>query len=317
MKKRRNPYEIRSEAELFAALTGQRPTEHEQSPSKEDEMSSEQARQTAAAIRQRMEQQRKEDRARLFGPKSTSAPTPDRATGGRFARGNRGGPGNPFARQVAALRAALIQTVTEKDIKDIVTVLVRDAKRGNLAAIKLLFSYVIGKPAAAVDPDTLDVQEMDLLQRSAPPPPDTLETMRQQLPLSALLEQLHSDQANNEVQAKQATQHEQTPQAAPTIPAANGAEVAPPSQEATSSGEQCIEPAASTDAPSPNGGNGYQQTPAVDLPPALHGADSDQSADKRKNRPSPNGEKRARDPVVAAAADFPAAPPSSGGVSGT
>ena len=31
-----------------------------------------------------------------------------RATGGRFAKNNPGGPGNPFARQTAALRAYLI-----------------------------------------------------------------------------------------------------------------------------------------------------------------------------------------------------------------
>ena len=38
---------------------------------------------------------------------------------GRFARGNRGGPGNPFARQSAALRQALQSAVTAQDISAI------------------------------------------------------------------------------------------------------------------------------------------------------------------------------------------------------
>jgi hypothetical protein len=35
------------------------------------------------------------------------------------------------------------------------------AKAGDLAAIKLLFQYVLGKPAATVDPDTLDQKEVE------------------------------------------------------------------------------------------------------------------------------------------------------------
>jgi hypothetical protein len=48
--------------------------------------------------------------------------THDRATGGRFAVGNPGGPGNPFAQQMAALRAALVNGVTERDIRDILDI---------------------------------------------------------------------------------------------------------------------------------------------------------------------------------------------------
>src|SRR5260370_38405655 len=39
------------------------------------------------------------------------------------------------------------------------------AKLGDLAAIKLPFQYVLGKPAATVDPDSLDVQEIELFRR--------------------------------------------------------------------------------------------------------------------------------------------------------
>src|SRR5947209_135258 len=76
---------------------------------------------------------------------------------GRCARGNVGGPGNPFARQVAALRSALLGSVTPEDIQGVAQELLRQAKEGNLAAAKLLLSYALGKPAPAVDPDTLDL----------------------------------------------------------------------------------------------------------------------------------------------------------------
>jgi hypothetical protein len=78
---------------------------------------------------------------------------------GRFAPGNGGGPGNPFARQVAKLRAALVQRVTEEDMAQIAEQLIVQAKSGNMAAIKLLFQYVLGKPADTVNPDTLDIEE--------------------------------------------------------------------------------------------------------------------------------------------------------------
>jgi hypothetical protein len=79
---------------------------------------------------------------------------------GRFTRGNKGGPGNPFARQTAALRQALISAVTAQDIADIAAKLLEKAKQGDVPAAKLVFSYALGKPTPAVDPDTLDQQEM-------------------------------------------------------------------------------------------------------------------------------------------------------------
>jgi len=40
------------------------------------------------------------------------------------------------------------------------------ARDGDLAAAKLLFSYVIGRPAESVDPDTLDVKEIQLFRQA-------------------------------------------------------------------------------------------------------------------------------------------------------
>jgi hypothetical protein len=47
---------------------------------------------------------------------------------GRFATGNMGGPGNPFSRQVAALRKALLDVVSEEDMRKIAHMLVVQAQ---------------------------------------------------------------------------------------------------------------------------------------------------------------------------------------------
>ena len=89
-----------------------------------------------------------------------------RNAGGQFSKGNPGGPGNPFARKTAALRQALLDSVTAQDIKDIACILLLNAKAGDLKSVKVLFQYVIGKPQPAVSPDTLDRDELDLLEKS-------------------------------------------------------------------------------------------------------------------------------------------------------
>ena len=80
----------------------------------------------------------------------------DRGTGrdasGRFTAGNKYGPGNPFARQTAELRKVLLEVVTPEQMRQVAYKLLLLAQAGKLEAIKLLFQYVIGKPAAPVDP---------------------------------------------------------------------------------------------------------------------------------------------------------------------
>jgi hypothetical protein len=106
------------------------------------------------------------------GPDQASGPAPAAADGsggrdgrGRFARGNPGGPGNPFTRRVALLRQALLAAVTAEDLEAVARRLVARAREGDTAAAKLLLSYTLGKSAAAVDPDTLDVQEWQLYRQ--------------------------------------------------------------------------------------------------------------------------------------------------------
>jgi hypothetical protein len=110
-----------------------------------------------------------------------------RESNGRFAKGNPGGPGNPFARQTAALRATLQRKVTERDIEEIADRLIADAKAGDNAATKLLFQYVIGKPQPAVNPDALDVDEFRGLQAAAVPP-EVFAAMLRCVPLALLLQ---------------------------------------------------------------------------------------------------------------------------------
>jgi len=73
-----------------------------------------------------------------------------RTPGGRFTKGNKGGPGNPFARRVAELRAVLLNAVTDQDLKEVVTTLIGQAKAGDVASIKELLQRLLG-PAESLD----------------------------------------------------------------------------------------------------------------------------------------------------------------------
>ena len=73
-------------------------------------------------------------------------PSPNgRSARGRFARGNPGGPGNPHAKRTSLLRAALLEAVTEDDIRAVAHGLVAKARSGDTAAARELLDRVIGK----------------------------------------------------------------------------------------------------------------------------------------------------------------------------
>jgi len=82
-----------------------------------------------------------------------------RTPGGRFATGNRGGPGNPHGATVAKLRAAILAAVTPEDIDAVIRALVHRAKGGDMAAIKELLDRAIGKPTDAGVAERLDELE--------------------------------------------------------------------------------------------------------------------------------------------------------------
>jgi len=81
---------------------------------------------------------------------------------GRFIQGNSGGPGNPYARHVAALRRTMLQAISDDDLQAIVRVLVDRAKQGEKDSICILFDRLFGKPAVAQDPDRIELEELTL-----------------------------------------------------------------------------------------------------------------------------------------------------------
>ncbi len=100
----------------------------------------------------------------------TSRPSPNGANGrdasGRYTAGNRGGPGNPHAQRVGALRSALLDAVTEDDVREVLAALIREAKDGNVAAMREFFSRVLGQAEAVDVLERLDELEA-LLERAA------------------------------------------------------------------------------------------------------------------------------------------------------
>jgi hypothetical protein len=87
-------------------------------------------------------------------------PTSGRDAYGRFAKGNRGGPGNPFARRTAGLRKAFCNALTQRQMRQLARSLHERALEGDTAAARLLLSYGVGRPGPAADPDTLDRHEV-------------------------------------------------------------------------------------------------------------------------------------------------------------
>jgi hypothetical protein len=90
----------------------------------------------------------------------TDAPSPNagngRGAGGRFAKGNGGGPGNPHARRVAELRSAMLNAVTPQDVRDVMAALLAAAKGGDVAAARELLQRLLGPPV-----------ELDFVERLA------------------------------------------------------------------------------------------------------------------------------------------------------
>lgn len=66
-------------------------------------------------------------------------------TNGRFFSGNQFSVGNPHAVKVGKLRSALLNAVTEDDLKIVVGKLIERAREGDIAATKLLLDRTCGK----------------------------------------------------------------------------------------------------------------------------------------------------------------------------
>lgn len=75
--------------------------------------------------------------------------TNGRDEGGRFTKGNPGGPGNPHAKRIGQLRSALLEAVTDDDWRAVVRKLIDDAIAGDKAARAELLDRVLGRPIEA------------------------------------------------------------------------------------------------------------------------------------------------------------------------
>ena len=101
---------------------------------------------------------RKRTRTRLAeGPGSTVANGAERDNGGRFAKGNSASTG----RRGDPLRSAIRAAVSAQDIEAIVGRLLASAKRGSIAASKLLLGYALGTPRPMEQHVRLDLGKLD------------------------------------------------------------------------------------------------------------------------------------------------------------
>jgi hypothetical protein len=90
-----------------------------------------------------------------------------REANGRFAKGNPGGPGNPYARQVARMRVRALDSVSGDDVEAILSKMVQLAKQGDVPAARLVLQYTLGRPVASAHPDRLDRDEVEAFQANA------------------------------------------------------------------------------------------------------------------------------------------------------
>ena len=94
-------------------------------------------------------------------PRSTNGDN-GRGPGGRFAVGNRGGPGNPHSAKVARLRSTLLTAVTQKDMRAIVRKLVGMSIAGDVPAARVLLDRALG-PSIELD----ILQRLEILEAAA------------------------------------------------------------------------------------------------------------------------------------------------------
>jgi hypothetical protein len=102
---------------------------------------------------------------KMSEPSTNGRQTDERDPRGRFAKGNAGGPGNPYAAEVGKRRGRLIKAIRNKDI-DLAVRVMREVMAGGkdsdrLAAAKLLLDRAIGP---SVEADL--IQRLEILERT-------------------------------------------------------------------------------------------------------------------------------------------------------
>jgi hypothetical protein len=93
---------------------------------------------------------------------------------GRYLKNNAGGPGNPHARYCARMLEMFRNSITDEEMYGLCRVLFERAITGDMAALKMIWQYKLGKPLPAPNPDMIDRDEWDHFQKDAM----TLDEMR-------------------------------------------------------------------------------------------------------------------------------------------
>jgi hypothetical protein len=88
--------------------------------------------------------------------------------------GNAGGPGNPHARHCARMLEMFRNSITDEEMYGLCRALFERASGGDMAALKMVWQYKLGKPLPAPHPDRIDRDEWDHFQKDAM----TLEEMK-------------------------------------------------------------------------------------------------------------------------------------------
>lgn len=78
----------------------------------------------------------------------------DRLSNGKFAKGNKGGPGNPYMAKIDDYKKAMYASVSKKDIKNIIDSMIALAISGNVKAADFIFSYLGLKPKEQIQLNT-------------------------------------------------------------------------------------------------------------------------------------------------------------------
>jgi hypothetical protein len=95
-----------------------------------------------------MAKKREKDKPSADGSVGNASEGQDRTSSGQFAQGHSYSVGNKSHtnERTKALKQALLEAVSDQDMKDIVVKLVKKAKEGDIQAIKELFDRCLGRP---------------------------------------------------------------------------------------------------------------------------------------------------------------------------
>ena len=96
---------------------------------------------------------------------TTNVPNVDHDASGRFTKGNRGGPGNPYG-GMSPLRQKVMERITEEQLNAIIDCVIKLATEGHWQAMKWVLANVFGKAPTVTE--ILNMERSCQAQTSAP-----------------------------------------------------------------------------------------------------------------------------------------------------